>query len=211
MTDAVSFTVEVQDLANLTNISAADVLGKNAKKYDRVNPVIRDVDGKALKKGTDYIITGYTREDGTAIESQPEVGDTIRVTVEGKKNYKGTAYADFRIIGNNMNLSRAKVQAVPQSYTGKEIRLSGKDITVTMKIDGETKTLQEGTDYEIVENGYSKNINKGTGKMTIRGIYPYGGTKTVSFKIVGYDLNNATWYNRLYNRTMSWFGDIFNR
>ncbi|MDE7187746.1 MAG: hypothetical protein K2O13_09600, partial [Lachnospiraceae bacterium] len=109
-----------------------------------------------------------------------------------------------------MSLSKAKVQAVSQSYTGKEIRPSGADITVTMKIDGETKTLKEGTDYEIVQNGYSKNINKGTGKMTIRGIYPYGGTKTVSFKIVGYDVNRVEWYSKLYNRAISWFSNIFN-
>jgi hypothetical protein len=43
-------------------------------------------------------------------------------------------------------------------------------------------TALKDSDFEIV--GYSKNIKKGTAKVTIRGKYPYGGTKTVNFKII---------------------------
>lgn len=192
-TDAVSFEVTKQDLARLTDLSAEDILQKNAKNYQRVSPVIKDLDGKTLKKGTDFEITGYEKVDGTAIEGIPDVGDIVRVNVEGINNYMGQSCAYFRVIENNRDISKAKVQVASQTYTGKEILLSevnhitGKrQILVTMKIDGETKTLVEGTDYEIVRNGYSKNINKGTAKMTIRGINAYGGTKTVPFKITAH-------------------------
>ena len=38
-----------------------------------------------------------------------------------------------------------------------------------------------GEDYEIV--GYSKNTEKGTAKVTFRGLGNYGGFKTQTFKI----------------------------
>ena len=40
-----------------------------------------------------------------------------------------------------------------------------------------------GKHFEVVPGSYVKNINKGTAKVTFRGINGYGGTKTVSFKI----------------------------
>lgn len=190
MTDAVRFEVTKQNLAELTEISAADILQKNAKNYHRVCPVIKDLDGKALKKGTDFEVTGYEKEDGTALEGIPQVGDIVRVNVEGINNYTGQSFAYFRVIDNDKDISKAKVQVTAQTYTGKEILLSGKkQVVVTMKADGAVKTLVEGTDYEIVRNGYSHNINKGTAKMTIRGINDYGGTKTVPFKITAHALD----------------------
>lgn len=214
-TEPVNFTVLQQDLPNLTDISATDVLEKHAKNYNRVVPVIKDLDGKPLKKGTDFVVTGYTRTDGSPFETVPAVGDTVRVTVEavGTGNYKGSTFTDFRVIRNNSHISKAAVRVNPQSYTGKAVELTETDpvsgekqIIVTMKVNGETKTLVEGTDYEIVKTGYSKNINKGTGKLVIRGINEYGGTKTVSFKINPHALTSMEWYNNLYSRAMSWFG-----
>ena len=42
--------------------------------------------------------------------------------------------------------------------------------------------------FEIVEGSYVSNINKGTAKVTLRGKGTYGGTKTVTFKIVARQL-----------------------
>ena len=212
-TAPISFTIEKQNLAKLTDVTAADVLQKKAKSYNRVNPVLRDFDGKTLKKGKDYTITGYTKEDGTTlITGTPQVGDIIRVKVEGKNCYTGVSYADFRIIENNRNIAKAKIKVEPQVYTGKEITLSEVDpitgkrqILVTMKINGVTMTLKEGKDYEIVKTSSIRNINKGTGKLTIRGIHGFGGTKTVSFKIKAKDLDHVVWYDSLFSKTMSWF------
>ena len=95
---------------------------------------------------------------------------------------------------------------------GKEITVSEIDpvtgkrqIMVTMKVNGVTMTLKEGKDYEIVKTGSYKNINKGTGKLTIRGIHGFGGTKTVSFQIKAQDLDHVVWYDSLFSKTMSFF------
>lgn len=217
-TEPIRFTIVEQDIASLTDLIISDVTKKNAKKYSNVNLTIKDFDGKPLKKGTDYTVE-YTKQDGTTpIEGTPNVGDVIRAAIKGTKCYRGTAYADFRIIEDSVDISKAKVKVDPQSYTGKEITLSeintatGKQqIFVTMKISGEEKTLREGTDYEILANGYSKNRFKGTGKMTIRGINGYGGIKTVSFKINAQQMDHVEWYDNLYQRTKSWFYENFSR
>ena len=44
--------------------------------------------------------------------------------------------------------------------------------------------LKYGEDYEIVLGSYKKNIKKGTGRVTIRGLGKYEGTKLIKFKIV---------------------------
>ena len=185
----IPFTIVAQDLSNL-NITAADVLQKNAKKFNKVVPVVTDLDGKTLKNKTDFELdtaTAYTDEAGNPISStEPATGTAIKVTVTGKGNYQGTASAIFHIIDNNMSIAKATVQIEPQRYTGSEVTLSNDQIHVKLKINGTITELQNDN-FQIV--GYSKNIKKGTAKVTIRGIYPYGGTKTVNFKITARPMN----------------------
>ena len=218
-TAPVSFTIVEQDLANLTNIIISDVPKKNAKKYANVSLTIKDFDQKPLKKGTDYSVT-FTKQDGTTpITETPVVGDVIRATIKGANNcYTGTIYQDFRIIEDSADISKARVKVNPQYYTGKEITLSEinpitgeQQIFVTIKVGGVEKTLREGTDYEIVRNGYTKNINKGTGKMTIHGINGYGGIKTVSFKITAQTLDRVVWYDNLYKWSMKGIIETFSK
>lgn len=209
-TAPVSFTIHTQDLAKLTNVIISDVANKNARKYTNVSLTIKDFDEKPLKKGTDYSVT-FTKTDGTTpITETPKAGDVIRATIKGNNCYTGEIYKDFRIIDDSADISKAKVEVTPQYYTGKEITLSEinpvtgeQQIFVTINVGGEKKTLREGTDYEIVKHGYAKNINKGTGKMTIRGINQYGGIQTVSFKITAQALDHVEWYENLYKSSMS--------
>ena len=109
----IPFTIVAQDLSNL-NITAADVLQKNAKKFNKVVPVVTDLDGKTLKNKTDFELdtaTAYTDEAGNPISStEPATGTAIKVTVTGKGNYQGTASAIFHIIDNNMSIAKATVQ-----------------------------------------------------------------------------------------------------
>jgi len=70
-----------------------------------------------------------------------------------------------------------------------------------MQVDDRTLSLKEGRDYEII--GFFNNVNRGTGKMTIRGINRYGGVKTVSFKIKATDVQNMKWYKDPYDRAVS--------
>ncbi|MDE6363592.1 MAG: FIVAR domain-containing protein, partial [Lachnospiraceae bacterium] len=175
-----TFAVGKQDLKSLT-WSAADVLEKDAKKYNKTKLTVTDLDGKALKKGTDYDVVSFLLENGGEVEEKPEVGTKIRIILKGKNNYEGEAAAEFRIIANDKSLSKAKINIEPQQYTGQEITLEQKDLEVTIWENGTPKTLKED-EYEIV--GYTKNIKKGTAKVTIHGLGEYGGTKTGKFKII---------------------------
>ena len=44
--------------------------------------------------------------------------------------------------------------------------------------------LSLGTDFKVVPGSYVNNTKTGTAKVTLCGMGDYGGTKTVSFKIV---------------------------
>lgn len=205
---SVEFSIEKQDIGNL-KAEAADILVKNAAKYNKVNPVITDLDGKKLKKGTDYTITGYTNADGSEIEGVPEVGAVIKVTAEGKGNYEKTISTTFRVTANDRSIAKTTIKVEEQTYTGSAIEPKGEAVKVTIKVtEGKRKvekTLVEGTDYEIIEDGYSKNISKGTGKLTIRGINDWGGTKTGTFKIKAQSMSWAEWYEEITNQIKSFF------
>lgn len=56
-------------------------------------------------------------------------------------------------------------------------------------------TLAYGTDYEIVEDSYINNTEKGTAKVKIIGKGSYGGSKTVQFKITA---RKFSWFFRLF-------------
>jgi len=215
-TAEIFFEIKPQELENLrNNITVLDVLEKKATTYNRVTPIIKDLNGKALKKGTDFEIAGYypTKESDTPLTETPKVNDTVYVAIKAKEdgNYAGEVRESFRIIGNDKDISKAKVEVINPTeivYTGNAIQLSGEQLKITMK--GIEEPLKEGIDYKIVKAGYSNNINKGTAKVTIQGLNLYGGTKTVTFKINahGFDM---TWYENYYSRIMLWFNEAFSQ
>ena len=174
-----TFKVSRQQLENLT-VTASDVIEKNAKKYQKTKLSVMDLDGKALKKGTDYDIVSYTLADDTKIESTPTAGTTVKAVVRGKGSYEGETAAFFRIIADDRNLSKAKITVTPQQYTGEAIKPEAADIKVIIKVNGQIRTLKN-SEYEIV--GYTNNVKKGTAKITIHGLGEYGGMKTGTFKI----------------------------
>lgn len=174
-----TFKVGRQQLENLV-ITASDVIEKNAKKYDKTKLSVMDLNGKALKKGTDYDIVSYTLADGAKIENAPAVGTVVKAIVKGKGSYEGEAAALFRIIANDRDLSKAKIVVTSQQYTGEEVKPAAADIKVTIKANGQSRTLKNN-EYEIV--GYTNNVKKGTAKITIHGLGEYGGTKTGTFRI----------------------------
>ena len=137
-----TFKVSRQQLENLT-VTASDVIEKNAKKYQKTKLSVMDLDGKALKKGTDYDIISYTLADDTKIESTPTTGTTVKAVVRGKGSYEGETAAFFRIIADDRNLSKAKITVTPQQYTGEAIKPEAADIKVTIKVNGQIRTLKK--------------------------------------------------------------------
>lgn len=191
-TKIAAYKIVPQDISKLT-VQAADILVSTKPNKYQSAPKVIDLDGRALKSGTDYERTfEYVRleekilENGDIIIADTPIGDTellpadttVKVTVKAKENgnYTGEVFGTYRI--TEKSISKASVKVKDQIYTGYEIRPEAMEIT---QIRVGNDDLTAGKDYEII--GYSNNIKKGTAKMTIRGLGEYGGTKTVSFKI----------------------------
>ncbi|MDE7133363.1 MAG: Ig-like domain-containing protein [Lachnospiraceae bacterium] len=143
---------------------------------------IKDVNGKKLVAGTDYVKEFTFKYEDMESGQPPQKNTTVKVTVQGMGCYEGSfGEGSYRIFENN--ISKLKIVIDPQEYTGEEITLSSSDIHVyTNSTDAKNKRNELGNGcYEIVE--YKNNIKAGTAKVTLRGRGDYGGTKTYSFKI----------------------------
>lgn len=187
------YEITQQDIGKLT-VTAADKVYQNKKNIYKTTVQVTDTNGKKLSAGKDYDKNvEYTYAERTLIDKvykkagdpvdQNEIipaGTQIKVTVTAKgADYTGTVSGTYRIAA--ANISGAKVTIPTQSYTGKAIKLDEKLIRVEIK----GTVLTYGKDYEILEDTYSNNINKGTAKVVIHGLGSYGGTKNVTFKIKG--------------------------
>ena len=124
------------------------------------------LDGKRLKKGTDYTVK---------YANNTKVG-TATVTVTGKGDYTGTVSIDYEITSPLISIDGAAVTVAKKSYpyTGKAIRP-----IVTVKLDG--KRLKKGTDYTV---RYADNTKTGTATVTVKGKGRYTGTAQTTFQIV---------------------------
>lgn len=118
------------------------------------------------------------REIGTA---------TAILTAVQDSDYMGSKTITFKITGSSIHKATAE-QIGNQTYTGKEIR-PVLNLTVKEKSSSgltEEKQLVEGIDYSLA---YSNNLNVGVAKILVTGKGKYTGTKTVTFKIIPYDLS----------------------
>lgn len=190
------YMVTVQNLSNMTVKPADKVYQAKANIY-KTTVRVYDTNGKQLSAGKDFdrnVIYTYSalprdQKVVTVDNTERKVGDPvdpkdiipygtkIKVTVNAAgSNYTGTAEGVYSI--TRADISKAKVTVPTQTYTGKAIEPTEKEISVLM--NGMPVSAEE---YEIIS--YTNNINKGTAKLTIQGKGNYGGTKTVSFKIKG--------------------------
>ena len=157
-------TAEIPALAK-TSISKASVtLSTSTYAYDgkaKTPSVTVKVGGKTLKKDTDYTVS---------YSNNTKVG-TAKVTITGKGNYTGSVSKTYSI---KNNFKKATISGISnKSYTGKNITQS-----ITVKYNG--KTLKNGTDYTV---SYSNNKSIGTATVKIAGKGSYTGTITKTFKI----------------------------
>ena len=157
-------TAEIPALAK-TSISKASVtLSTSTYAYDgkaKTPSVNVKVNGKTLKKDTDYTVS---------YSNNTKVG-TAKVTITGKGNYTGSVSKTYSI---KNNFKKATVSGIStKAFTGKNITHS-----ITVKYNG--KTLKNGTDYTV---SYSSNKKIGTATVKIAGKGSYTGTITKTFKI----------------------------
>lgn len=208
-TYAVPLTYQItqQDLDNGLTLTAADKTYQNKKNSYATRVTVIDLDGKALRAGTDYDkkVT-YTYQNETTVQTAPvknvspggpvvraagavveandiiPAGTVVCVTVKAKDggNYTGTLKGEYRI--SKSSISSAAVSIPKQTYTGQPITLKKEDIVV--KVKGKpVDENQEQSQWEIIPGSYKNNTKKGTASVTIRGVDNYGGEKTVKFTI----------------------------
>ncbi|MBD5491693.1 MAG: hypothetical protein HDR16_06150 [Lachnospiraceae bacterium] len=163
------------------NINDDDVIIDNiTKAYNsKVQKPVPTVtwNGKKLKNKTDFIVN-YLNTDENAYMA---VG-TYQIEIIGKGNYSGRRLIKLTITNRRL-MSKVSVTKIPnQLYTGDEIE------PMLVVKDGRT-LLTEGVDYTV---SYQNNIETGTAKAVLTGIWDYCGEKSVSFKIIGIDIKKAS-------------------
>ena len=157
-------TSEIPALSRISISKASVTLSTSTYAYDgkaKKPGVTVKLNGKTLKNGTDY----------TASYSNNTKVGTAKVTITGKGNYTGSVSKTYSI---KNNFKKATVSGIStKAFTGKNITQS-----ITVKYNG--KTLKNGTDYTV---SYSSNKNIGTATVKIAGKGSYTGTITKTFKI----------------------------
>ena len=157
-------TAEIPALSRISISKASVTLSTSTYAYDgkaKKPGVTVKLNGKTLKNGTDYTVS---------YSNNTKVG-TATVKIMGKGNYTGSVSKTYSI---KNNFKKATVSGIStKAFTGKNITHS-----ITVKYNG--KTLKNGTDYTV---SYSNNKNIGTATVKITGKGSYTGTITKTFKI----------------------------
>ena len=157
-------TAEIPALSRISISKASVTLSTSTYAYDgkaKKPGVTVKLNGKTLKNGTDYTVS---------YSNNTKVG-TAKVTITGKGNYTGSVSKTYSI---KNDFKKATVLGIStKSFTGKNITQS-----ITVKYNG--KTLKKGTDYTV---SYSNNKSIGTATVKITGKGSYTGTITKTFKI----------------------------
>ena len=157
-------TAEIPALSRISISKASVTLSTSTYAYDgkaKKPGVTVKLNGKTLKNGTDYTVS---------YSNNTKVG-TATVKITGKGNYTGSVSKTYSI---KNNFKKATVSGISTKvFTGKNITQS-----ITVKYNG--KTLKKGTDYTV---SYSSNKNIGTATVKVAGKGSYTGTITKTFKI----------------------------
>ena len=154
------------------------------KKFDeRIRQVVSlaNADGRSARVENDMLWIDHT---GTSVVDS----DYYKLMNEiAKPQYQAIDQAiHAKQSTTKKSLAQAAVSNIAdQTYTGRSI-----EPAVTVTLDG--KVLRKGVDYDCT---YTQNVNVGTAYVLIVGKGDYTGSKTVSFRIVGYpfiDVTSAT-------------------
>ena len=157
-------TAEIPALSKISISKASVTLSTSTYAYDgkaKKPGVTVKLNGKTLKNGTDYTVS---------YSNNTKVG-TAKVTITGNGNYTGSVSKTYSI---KNNFKKATISGIStKAFTGKNITQS-----ITVKYNG--KTLKKGTDYTV---SYSNSKKVGTATVKIAGKGSYTGTITKTFKI----------------------------
>ena len=157
-------TAEIPALSRISISKASVTLSTSTYAYNgkaKKPGVTVKLNGKTLKNGTDYTVS---------YSNNTKVG-TATVKITGKGNYTGSVSKTYSIKNDFKKVTVSGIST--KAFTGKNITQS-----ITVKYNG--KTLKNGTDYTV---SYSSNKGIGTATVKITGKGSYTGTITKTFKI----------------------------
>lgn len=149
---------------------------------------------KKLKEGTHYTVT-YENNVKIGTATMTLTGTDVK-TPEG--TFTGTKKVTFKIAGTS--LAKAKVTGIPKSmtYTGTAINEQtenwGNPIKVVLKGTELTRAVDADSEGDYIVS-FSKNTNKGTATVTIKGINSYSGSIKKEFTVNAYNINDNTKQN----------------
>ncbi|MBE5825012.1 MAG: hypothetical protein E7307_00100 [Butyrivibrio sp.] len=146
-----------------------------------------DTNGKALTSGKDYEKNLIFAYEGMTTAPVPAARTTVYVTAIGKGDYAGSSITrSYRVF--EKAISKLTFVVDPEkviTYTGRSIEpQAGVNVHAypsARNAKAGTGEIAPADNYMII--GYTANVNSGTGKITVRGLGTYGGTKVLTFKI----------------------------
>ena len=172
------FTIEPADISRA--LSKSVTVAANGSLVPKAN---LSFNKKKLKEGNDYVI-------GPVSIKGP--GNYV-LTVKGVGNFTGTIDCDFAVLAAKLDLSKAKVSAVPaQTWTAGGVSVDSlKDkngAKLNLQVTAGGTLLTPGTDYEASVIGGD---TTGTATLRIKALEDgrASGVKDVNFKINGKELN----------------------
>ncbi|MDE7185359.1 MAG: hypothetical protein K2O40_13055, partial [Lachnospiraceae bacterium] len=176
--NVLSFEITPKDIADDSiTVDAADLKYAANGKY-RAKVTVYDNGAKLASN--EYSVSSIETEN-VSVNDETKCG-TIKVTMEGRKNYSGTREVVIDIKETLISSAKAKVNGAYYYDNGAEVCPTIDKLEVTLGSGKNKVILQPETDFTIV--GYGNNSKTGNATITIRGNGKYGGTKTIKFKIL---------------------------
>ena len=186
-----NFTKKFEKDFKVTTLSLSDCTFDAATVFEGtkvtgIKATILDPNGDALKVKNNYTLAAEVEEGGKDAKEKLVAGKTVTLTATaaGAEIEADSTASETFTVGSN--LAKAKVKIVTKGwgkeYTGSPVELEDEDwknISVTIKVGGATKTLVAGEDFKV--GGYTNNVKKGTMKVTLVGT----GTATENGTISG--------------------------
>lgn len=170
-------TLEFKIVDSIDISSSAAVttkLARNTYMYtgDPIEPTVTVIDKRHPDKSLKCQMDGVDKPDyKVSFENNTNVG-TANIVVTGIRGYTGTRRVPFTI--TSADISGANVAAIPsQTYTGSAI-------TPTLTVQFNSKTLVQGTDYDV---RFSNNVQPGTATVVISGKGNFTGSLSAQFTI----------------------------
>ncbi|MCR5268628.1 MAG: leucine-rich repeat domain-containing protein [Lachnospiraceae bacterium] len=188
--DSDCFEILKKKLTDADVIITEPAAAKYTKKEQTPVPKIT-YNGMTLKKDKDFTVSYYADRYCSDWCIPKEPGEYY-LKITGIGNYEGEKKIPFVIASPKKKLmSTLKADKIAdKAYAGGgKIKLADNELVIH---DG-GKILEKGTDYyELTDSDYAGNKYPGTAKVTVRGKNGYAGTLTVTFKIKGTPISQAT-------------------